>query len=653
MARISGVLDEMERAKSQAAPSTYAAVLRRCADDRALEQGQRIHDHIRKFHGLSQDRFLANCLADMYGKCGRPDESRKIFDAIADKNVFSWTILIAAFSESADRRWEALHLLRFMDQSGVAPNAATFVSVLVACSELRCLDAVIALHARIASLGLDLEIVVGTALVNAYGKCGSVDRARNAFAKMPRKNSICWTAVITANAQNGRFGPAMELYERMVLEGLKPDRVTFVSALDACASSPRSPPPRYRAVAAQRIASLAAAVAASGHGSSPIVAAALLNMYGKLGELDRAREIFHSLPERNAVMWNVMIAVSSQAGAIHEALGFFWAMNLDGAARPDGSTFTSIISACAAGGVPPDLAVRIHGALLSSGVTLDDQLLTALLGLYAKCSRTDDARRVFSEIWEKGVVPWTALISALAADGRSSDAVAALRRMELEGVRPNEYTFVAAIEAASQLGIAHGRSLHARATSAGLDSDPFVANTVMAMYASCGSIAEARAVFDGMGHRRNLVSWNCMIEALARHGHSLESLELYSEMELDGVPPSAATFVSVLAACSHVGEVELGYHYFVAFRRDYGIQAEAEHIGCVVDLLGRAGWLDSAESFIQSLPAADLSSSWAVLLGACKTHGDATRGARVAGWALGVDGQDAASYVTVSNLLRR
>ena len=169
------------------------------------------------------------------------------------------------------------------------------------------------------------------------------------------------------------------------------------------------------------------------------------------------------------------------------------------------------------------------------------------------------------------------------------------------------------------------------------------------MYAKCGSIVEARQLFDLMTDK-NVVTWTAMISAYGLHGHGNEALKLFNEMLHSGLPPCNISFLSVLYACSHAGLVRKGNEIFHSMVHDYGFQPLPEHYACMVDILGRAGKLNEALKFIEKMPGEPGPAVWGALLGACMIHKD-TNLARMASERLfELDPENVGYHVLLSNI---
>eukprot|EP00249_Psilotum_nudum_P015210 c25216_g11_i1 orf=2-868(+) len=169
------------------------------------------------------------------------------------------------------------------------------------------------------------------------------------------------------------------------------------------------------------------------------------------------------------------------------------------------------------------------------------------------------------------------------------------------------------------------------------------------MYGKCGNVDDAKSVFNKMP-QWDVVSWTAMIAAYAYNGRAKLAIELFRQLEFEGVIPNEITFLHILTACSHAGLVDEGRHFFTSMSGHYSIRPTLEHYGCMVDLLGRAGLLDEAEDMINNMPAQPNAIIWMALLGACQIHCDVERGERAAEHAFFLDPENAAPYVSLSNI---
>ncbi|CAM6066849.1 unnamed protein product, partial [Sphagnum tenellum] len=405
----------------------------------------------------------------------------------------------------------------------------------------------------------------------------------------------------------------------------------------------------------------------------------LVHMYAKCGSMKLAHEVFDKMVERNVVSWNAMIAGLAQNGDTEEAFELFQQMQHENL-QPDRITFTSLLGACAS---PEALKLGhwIHAKIIKAGLEADVHVGTSLVSMFAKCGSTQDARKVFDKMVVRNVVSWNAMINGYAEHGHIQDAQRVFdkmevrdviswtamiegyaehgpfgkakevfRQMQCNGIEPDLVTFICLIKAcANQASLREARWVHSIIEVAGFGSDLRVATSMVHMYAKCGSVIDARSIFNKMDEQ-DLATWNAMIVGLAQHGYGREALQHFHQMILEGLCPNGLTYLGVLSACGHAGFVDEGLGYFFSMSKDYSISPTVEHFGCMVDLLGRAGELDEAEDFVNKMPQTPGAAVWGSLLGACRLHGNVRLAEVVARFLLGFDPQNAAVYVSLAHI---
>lgn len=248
---------------------------------------------------------------------------------------------------------------------------------------------------------------------------------------------------------------------------------------------------------------------------------------------------------------------------------------------------------------------------------------TNLVRAYADTGSIDDARKLFDEMPDKDLVSWNSMLSCYSRAGLHQDALMLHDRMQLAGVGLDEYTAVGLLSSCAHLGaLEFGVQIHRLAVENGfLRRSLFVCNALIDMYAKCGRLDEASQVFDGMPTRDN-ATWNVMIVGLGIHGHANEAISLFQRMLMAGVRPNSVTFLGLLMGCSHHGLVEDGVRYYHLMSSAYGMKPDVKHYGCMVDMFGRAGKLDQALEFIDSLTCKDDPVLWRTMLNASRIHGN-------------------------------
>ncbi|KAH9288744.1 hypothetical protein KI387_032861 [Taxus chinensis] len=454
---------------------------------------------------------------------------------------------------------------------------------------------------------------------------------------MTERDLFSWNIVIAAYTRHGHPHEALTLFQQMQRTGVRPDQFTFASILPACG--------KIRAL--KQGTDIHQSIIKKGFLSDIVVASALVDMYAKCGSMQKAFELFHNMPKRNVVSWTAMIAGYAKNGFVEKALETFEQMQLAGV-KPDSATFASILPACAKMGAL-EQGTDIHQSIMEGGF-LSDVVASALVDMYAKCGSIYRARELFNKMPQKDVVSWTAMIAGYAQNGFAEKALKTYKQMQLTGVKPDSTTFVSVLPACAKMGaLKQGMDVHQSIIESGFLSTVVVANALVDMYAKCGSIHKACELFNKM-HERDVVSWNAMIAGYAQNGFSKDSLKCFEIMKQSGTYPDHVSFIYVLLACSHAGLVNEGCKYFNGMSASYSITPTIDHYVCMVDILGRAGYLEESLDFVIKMPIKPVVLVWMCFLGACRAHNNTGLGLFTASLLFELDPTNAATYVLLSNI---
>lgn len=175
---------------------------------------------------------LRTALMDAYCKCKFLSLARDLFERMPEKNLYCWNILIKEHVEDSAYE-EALLLFREMQYKGLTGDKVTMVSLLLACTHLGALEDGMRLHAFIMKKNIEVDVALGTALVDMYAKCGSITNGVRVLEELPEKDVMTWTALIVGLAMCGQGNKAMEYFYEMKIRGVEPGAITFVGVLVA------------------------------------------------------------------------------------------------------------------------------------------------------------------------------------------------------------------------------------------------------------------------------------------------------------------------------------------------------------------------------------------------------------------------------------
>ncbi|KAH7365854.1 hypothetical protein KP509_18G049300 [Ceratopteris richardii] len=512
---------------------------------------------------------------------------------------------------------------------------------LKACADQKDLLKGISLHVDIARQGLlETNSIIGGAVVNMYAKCGALSQAQEVFDALPARTVIAWNALISGYTQNEQGKKALSCFEQMQNEGISPDAVTIVCALNACGS----------VGIVSKGQQLHALIIKEGMlDTNVVVGNALIDMYSCCQLLSKAQNVFFELPLQNEVSWTTLITGFVQHGQGEEALKYFELMKLKGLS-PTIATCLCILKACALKGAV-DMGQEIHADLIKEGELENNMVIgTALVDMYAKCGALIEARKLFHELPTRDVVSWGALLDGYTQHTDGEEALECFEEMQEGGFAPDGATYICILKTCGNIGAAEkGQKIHAEIAGEGLFADDIVViNSLVDMYAKCGMLAEAQDVFDELPCH-DVIIWNALLAGYAQLGDQSAISGLFDRM-IGGVMPDFVTFLLILNVCGHRGLIIEGQTQFFSMIEEFGNGPALEHLTCMVDLFGRAGQIDEAVSLIEVMPVCADMSTMLAILGACQKIGDIPHGSWALGHAQHLNKKDSAAYVSISNL---
>ncbi|XP_006653061.2 putative pentatricopeptide repeat-containing protein At3g15130 [Oryza brachyantha] len=501
------------------------------------------------------------------------------------------------------------------------------------------LRAGVQLHAVLMKLGFGSDIMLNNNLIDMYTKCGKLVMAGEVFGEMRERNVVSWTALMVGFLQHGESRECLRLFKEMQGSSTAPNEFTLSAILKACGGGTRD---------GGQIHGVCVRTGFEGH---DVVANSLVVMYSKGRCTGDARRVFDATPFRSLATWNAMISGYSHAGYGRDSLLVFREMRRQHDEQPDEFTFASLLKACSGLGAAREGA-QVHAAMAVRGFSpVSNSILAgALLDVYVKCHCLPVAMKVFDRLERRNAIQWTTVIVGHAHEGKVKEAMQQFRRFWSSGVRADGHVLSSVVGVFADFALVEqGKQVHCYTakTPAGLDVS--VANSLVDMYLKCGLTGEAERLFRGMPVR-NVVSWTAMINGVGKHGHGREAIDLFEEMQAEGIDADEVAYLALLSACSHSGLVEECRRYFSRICQDPRLRPKAEHYACMVDLLGRAGELREAKELILSMPMAPTVGVWQTLLSACRVHKDVGVGREVGDVLLSIDGDNPVNYVMLSNI---
>lgn len=492
-------------------------------------------------------------------------------------------------------------------QITLEPNGYVFVSVIKACASQGASILGKMVHAQIVECSFESQVFVGSSLINMHIKCGGLEDAQRVFDGLPMHDIVIWNVMIAGYAQFGHVEKMMELFQQLQKGDLVPNTVT----------------------------------------------------------------------------WNVVIGGCVQSDLSEKAFHLFNQMQQDGC-MPNDVTFACVLNACTSMEAQ-DHGKLIHLRVIESGLSSDVFLGNTLINFYVKCGElehayelfkrlpqqdcvtwnilitgyalndhSEEALRLFHDMQKKGQIPdlvtWNALLTGHVQHRRGEQALLLFQQMEQQGKKPDRISFANVFKACSIMAaLDKGKLIHAYMIETNFSLDLLVFNAVIDMYAKCGSLDDAYRVFRWLP-KRDSVTWNSIIAAHGVHNQYSTMLKCFEHMQQEGFQPDEVTFLCILSACTRGGFLDSGHSHFTSMLKYHSISPKPEHYNCMVDLLGRKGFLKEAESLLEMEAMKGNVQGWTSLLSHCRTYGDVDLGRQCFDHAIFIDDQYTSSYELMSGL---
>ncbi|CAM8952910.1 unnamed protein product [Rhodiola kirilowii] len=616
------------------------SLLSSCIVSKSLHKLKLVHQRIIA-SGFQHNIPLSKDLTTLYISCHAPQSALSVFEALGDPlDITLWNGVLAAYTKNSMFIYALQLFDKLLGVPGIVPDGFSYPSVLKACGGLGRVGCGRKVHSLLVRNGLVSDVVLGSSLVGMYGKCGVFVDAVKVFDEMSVRDVPSWNAVISCYFQDGQWEKALEMFERMKGAGFVPNSTSLTTAISACG----------RICDVEKGKEIHWELVRDGVVVDDFIGSALVDMYGKCGHLDLAKEIFHQCRSKSAVMWNSMISAYGWKGDAESCVVLFVRM-IEEQVKPTVATLCSLLMACSSS-AHLQHGRFVHGYIIRNQLGADMYVNCSLIDLYFKCGQVKSAGYIFAKMPEpKTAVSWNLMISGYATAGCYFEALEFFTGMIKAGIKPDAITFMSILPACSQLAaLDKGKEIHHCITEYNLESNEMVMGALLDMYARCGAMDEAQQVFDQLPDR-DCVSWTSMISAYGSHGQGQKAINLFTEMEKTRVKPDGVTFLAVMSACSHSGFLEEGCYYFNHMVSGYGISPTLAHYSCLIDILGRAGRLDEAYNLLRNnSKIQDNVDLLSTLFSACRLHKNIELGQKIGKILIDKDPYDSSNYVTLSHM---
>ncbi|XP_059663935.1 pentatricopeptide repeat-containing protein At1g28690, mitochondrial-like [Cornus florida] len=405
------------------------------------------------------------------------------------------------------------------------------------------------IHAHVLKTGFRPNTNISIKLLILHLKSRCLSYARQMLDDLPQPTLSAYNYMISGYMKNGKAEELFKLVRRLSFSSEKPDGFTFSMIL--------------KASTCDGVLSLASSIGKQVHAqimkcdgvADDVLFTALVDSYVKSGRVDYARRVFEMMLEKNVICSTSLISGYMKQGSVEDAEDVFkktfdkdvvvfnamiegYSKSIKTAKRalefyidmqrldfmPTISTFASIIGACSVLSAF-EIGQQVHGQLMKTAFFMDIKMGSALVDMYSKCGKIEDARRIFDQMPEKNAFSWTSMIDGYGKNGNPNEALELFSRMQRDNsTEPNYVTFLSTISACGHAGL----------------------------------VAKGKEIFDSMQRdysmKPKMEHYACMVDLLGRAGSLNQALEF-----IMGMPkkPSCDVWAALLSSCRLHGDVEM------------------------------------------------------------------------------------------------
>ncbi|KAI3419531.1 uncharacterized protein J3R85_013032 [Psidium guajava] len=410
---------------------TYPLVLKSCAGELRVKDGRGVHGSVVK-SGLDEDVFVGTSLVDLYGKCSEIECARKVFDAMPQRSVVSWTAMVVSYIGAGDLV-EARRMFQQMPLRNVKSWNA-MISGLARVGDLRSAG-------ELFEEMPERNVVTFTAMIDGYAKAGDMASARTLFDQAPVRDMFAWSSMISGYAQNGLPNEAVKVFVEMVSKNIKPDEFTLVGLMSACSQLGCGKLAKW----VDSYLSESSIALETAH-----VVAALIDMNVKCGNIERATELFEILPKRDIISYCSMIQGLSMHGCGVLAVKLFMRMLQEGI-NPDEVAFTVVLTACSCAALVDEGMHFFEMMKNEYSIVPSPDHFAIMVDLLSRSGRLNAAYELLNTMpMEPNASAWGALLGASKLYGDLElGEVVAQRLFELEPQNGGNYVLLSNIYAAA------------------------------------------------------------------------------------------------------------------------------------------------------------------------------------------------------------
>ncbi|KAL5769925.1 hypothetical protein ACOSP7_014079 [Xanthoceras sorbifolium] len=467
-----------------------------------LKRG-RLDEAIRVFKAMVETDLVSwSSLVDGYCKKGRVVEARGLFDMMPEKNVITWTAMIDGYMKVGSFE-DGFGLFSSMRRGVVEVNSTTLTVMYEACGNFCRYREGVQIHGLVSRVGFNFDIFLGNSIITMYSRFGLVDEANKIFWMMNKKDLVSWNSLISGYVHNDELEEAYRLFKVMPVK----DLVSWTTMIAG---------------------------------------------FSNKGNIEKSVQLFRMMPEKDDFAWTAVISGFVNNEQYEEAFCWFIGM-LQKEIRPNQLTLSSVLNA-SAGLATLNQGAQIHALILKMGMEFDLYVQNSLVSMYSKCGYVAEAYWIFTNISAPNIVSFNSMITGFAQNGFGEAALNLFRRMKNVGQEPNNITFLGVLSACTHAGLVKEGLEYFKSMESlyNIQPEPDHYTCMIDLLGRAGSLDETIDLIRSMPFKPHAGVWGAVLGASRNHLR-LDFAKVAAQHLIELEPDNAAPYVVLSNLYSIVG----------------------------------------------------------------------------------------------------
>ncbi|KAL8157083.1 pentatricopeptide repeat-containing protein At3g13880 [Apium graveolens] len=535
--------------------STFSSVLSVCCNAGWYRQGLEIYSRAIVL-GFSLNVYVCSAVIDIYMRMGLFDVGMRLFSGLHERSLGVWNLVLRGCCDSG-RIDELFGVFGSMTKEGVKGNALTFCYIIRGCGNEEFVEEGRQLHCYVVKNGwCEVNIFVMNALVDFYSACGYLNDAEKAFEVILPEDVISWNSMVSAYANDGFSFEAFEHFSKMQFCGKKPSVRSFVGLLTLCREE-------KNLILGNQIH--CSVIKTGSDFSSAYVQSALIDMYGKCGEIESSVSIFQGDPEISLESCNSMMTSLLQCNIVEDVVEDvveFFAMMLSQGIRFDEVSVSTTLKALSISSCASLMGcTMLHCCVIKSGFVSESAVSCSLIDAYSRSGHVEHSHQIFIELPSVNVILFTSIINAYARNGMGMQGLEMLKEMTQKGVKPDKVTFLCVLNGCNHSGLVEEGKMvfDLMKTVHGIHPDQKHYSCMVDLFGRAGLLEDAEELLKQAPIKDDSVLWSSLLRS-CRIYRNEDVGRRVTNILMDLEPEDPEIWLQASNFYSEIGEFETSSH---------------------------------------------------------------------------------------------